>query len=122
MLTISDGDRVLLRLNVQIASTEAERSRGLMGVTHLADDQGMVFAFPGVTNTAFWMKDTLIPLDIAFWTSDGMLVTATQMQPCTADPCLLYHSQQAYIDSVEVAGGLLERAGVRAGDHVALTS
>lgn len=120
MLTISDSTHALLRLNVQIASTQAERDRGLMGVTHLADDQGMVFEFPAMTYTAFWMKDTVIPLDIAFWTSDGSIVDVQHMVPCAADPCPLYKSRLAYLDAVEVAGGLLARSDVVPGDHVSL--
>ena len=120
-LVISSGRRVLLTLHVQVASTEGDRDRGLMGVTHLADDQGMVFAFPSLTNTAFWMKDTVIPLDIAFWTSDGAIVDVKQMVPCSADPCPLYSSKQAYMDSVEMASGLLARSGVMVGDRVSLS-
>lgn len=121
-LTISGGQHVRLQLQVQIASTVAERDRGLQGVPRLANDRGMVFAFPATTNQAFWMKDTLIPLDIAFWTSDGTIVDVKRMPPCQRDPCPYYKSQQPYIASVEVAGGLLERSGVRVGDTVTLDS
>jgi len=107
---------------VRIASTVQERSRGLAGVTHLSDSEGMVFAFPAITFSAFWMKDTLIPLDIAFWTSDGTIVDIKHMVPCTRDPCPLYKSARPYQDSVEVAAGLLDRSQVRVGDYVALTS
>ena len=111
---------MLLRLSVQIAGSPAARERGLMNVTHLSDGQGMVFAFPAITNMAFWMKDTVIPLDIAFWNAAGRIVDVKRMQPCLRDPCALYESKTAYIASVEVAGGLLDRAGVRVGDSVSL--
>ena len=54
------------RLHVQVARTEAQRERGLMGVTKLAPHTGMVFVFPNDGPIEFWMKDTLIPLDMVF--------------------------------------------------------
>src|SRR5438270_13377282 len=53
-------------LRVAVARTDAERARGLMGQRRLAPDSGMLFAFPQPTEASFWMKDTLIPLSIAF--------------------------------------------------------
>src|SRR5690349_7238068 len=54
-------------LAVQIARTEDARRRGLMGRRSLAPDAGMAFLFDGPVRNGFWMKDTLIPLSIAFW-------------------------------------------------------
>lgn len=58
-------------LRVQIARTEEQRERGLMGVTHLAPRNGMIFVFERDAPVAFWMKDTLIPLDMVFVSADG---------------------------------------------------
>ena len=58
-------------LRLQIANTEAERERGLMGVKHLARHTGMLFVFDDDATVAFWMKDTLIPLDMVFVSKDG---------------------------------------------------
>lgn len=122
MVTISDSHGQLLALTVTIAATPEARAKGLMGVTHLGDSQGMVFSFPATTDTAFWMKDTLIPLDIVFWDSTGTIVDVQQMQPCTRDPCPLYESSRPYIASVETANGLLQRRHVVPGDRVSLRS
>lgn len=121
-LTIAGPHGVLLRLSVQLATTPQARATGLMHATHLADTAGMVFEFPAITSTAFWMKDTVIPLDIAFWNAAGTIIDVNTMQPCAQDPCPLYVAGAAYAASVEVAGGLLERAGVQPGDHVSLTT
>ena len=81
----SDGGAV--RLTVEAADTPAEREHGLMERTSLGADEGMVFLFDGPTDGEFWMKDTLIPLSIAFWDEAGRIVGIRDMDPCTADPC-----------------------------------
>ena len=58
-------------LCVQVARTEAQRERGLMFVTHLPQHTGMIFVFERDAPVAFWMKDTLVPLDMVFVAADG---------------------------------------------------
>jgi uncharacterized membrane protein (UPF0127 family) len=58
-------------LRVQVAQTEEQRERGLMSVRHLPPHTGMLFVFDRDVNVAFWMKDTLIPLDMVFLAPDG---------------------------------------------------
>lgn len=58
-------------LHVQVARTPDQRERGLMSVRHLAPHTGMIFVFDQDAPVAFWMKDTLIPLDMVFIASDG---------------------------------------------------
>jgi len=58
-------------LHLQVARTEPQRERGLMSVTHLPAHTGMIFVFDGDGPVAFWMKDTLIPLDMIFVAPDG---------------------------------------------------
>ncbi len=60
-------------LRVQIARTEEQRERGLMSVRHLAAHTGMLFVFDADAPVAFWMKDTLIPLDMVFISGDGVV-------------------------------------------------
>jgi uncharacterized protein len=93
---------------------------GLMHVERLGDDQGMAFVMPGPTRRAFWMKNTLIPLDIAFWDGGGRVVDILHMEPCRVADCPLYQPGASYVGAVEVNLGLLERNGVKAGDLVAL--
>jgi uncharacterized membrane protein (UPF0127 family) len=119
-LTVKRGGSTVLSLTVEIADTTAAREKGLMGVSKLSDQQGMVFVFSGMQSAAFWMKDTLIPLDIAFWDDAGAVVDMQAMTPCIADPCPIYNAAQPYSSAVEVRGGLLSKAGLRPGDVVQL--
>jgi uncharacterized membrane protein (UPF0127 family) len=120
-VVVQRGGQVLLRLTVEIADTAATQEKGLMGVRHLAADQGEAFVFAPATADGFWMKDTLIPLDIAFVDAQGQVIDVQHMVPCKADPCDVYYARALYGVAVETAAGVLTRAGVRAGDtlHVA---
>ena len=75
---------------VAFADTPELRAQGLMGVTDLGELDGMLFVWDSDTPSSFWMKDTLIPLDIAFFRADGSLVDVLSMVPCEADPCPRY--------------------------------
>jgi uncharacterized membrane protein (UPF0127 family) len=67
-------------LTTQIAATGAQQERGLMYVTNLPDNDGMIFLLPKVTTAEFWMKNTLIPLSIAFIDKDGVILEIHDMQ------------------------------------------
>jgi hypothetical protein len=75
------GSRTLLHLTVEVADNQQSQATGLMGVRHLAPDQGEAFVFPSRVGDAFWMKDTLIPLDIAFVDPRGRVVDVQHMVP-----------------------------------------
>lgn len=120
VLRITSGASTIT-LAVQIARTAEQRERGLMGRQALAPDAGMVFLEEGPTQATFWMKDTLIPLSIAFWGADGRIVDVQDMQPCHVDPCPLYTSTAPYVGAVEVHLGFFAAHGIRAGDGVQLT-
>jgi uncharacterized membrane protein (UPF0127 family) len=108
------------RLHVRIAETEQERQTGLMNVMALAPDDGMAFVFDGPVTTSFWMKDTLIPLSVAFVGQDGRVVSTTDMQPCEADPCPTYAPSGPYTLAVEANLGWFADHGVSAGDRARL--
>lgn len=108
-------------LFVSVADTPNEHRKGLMDVESLPADEGMAFVFDEPTDTTFWMKDTLIPLSIAFWDQDGRIVSIMDMEPCLADPCPTYGPDAPYVGAVEVTQGELERQGVGVGDTVDLT-
>ncbi len=80
------GDRTML---LAIADSPALRSRGLQGVSDLEDLDGMLF-FWRHDGDAFWMKDTLIPLDIVWFNEDGTYKDRASMVPCTKTPCPTY--------------------------------
>jgi uncharacterized protein len=112
------GDAIL---HVEVASTPDARARGLMGRTELPSDLGMAFVFEGPTTGRFWMKDTLIPLSIAFWGARNRVVAILNMPPCRADPCPTYGPQRPYVGAVEADLGYFEDHGVEVGDRVQLT-
>ncbi len=120
-LTIVRSGTNELALHVQIAETDQARATGLMGVKKMSDQAGMAFLFDGPTTESFWMKDTLIPLDIAFWDAQRRIVSTFSMVPCTADPCHLYTPVGEYVGSVEMNAGLLSGRDVKVGDTVQLT-
>jgi uncharacterized membrane protein (UPF0127 family) len=76
-----------------------------MGVTDLGDLDGMLFLFPKPSVSRFWMRDTLIPLDIAFIATDGSLLGVLTMEPCPADPCPTYGVDQESQWAIEVPAG-----------------
>jgi uncharacterized protein len=116
-VTIRSGGHQLA-LVAEVAGDDQARSVGLMNVKKLRNDQGMIFLFPSLVHDSFYMKNTLIPLDIAFWDQSMKITDILQMQPCTADPCRLYTPANYYYGSIEVNKGLLERAGIETGATV----
>jgi uncharacterized membrane protein (UPF0127 family) len=107
--------------DVEVADTSAERRTGLMGRESLSPYDGMAFVWAGPVQSSFWMKDTLIPLSIAFWDQEGRIVSILDMEPCRVDPCPTYGPDAPYVGAVEVRQGELERHGVGVGDTVDLT-
>jgi uncharacterized protein len=120
-----EGPRVVIEtqareqeIPVEVADSDAERQRGLMERTSLARDSGMVFVFPGETAGGFWMKNTLIPLSIAFYDSDGRILRILDMEPCRRDPCPIYDPGVAYVGALEVNQGAFRRWNVSEGDRL----
>jgi uncharacterized membrane protein (UPF0127 family) len=115
-VTLTHGSSTL-RIDARVASTPADRNRGLMGVRSLARGAGMLFVFPTTVQVAFYMKDTFIPLDIAFIAGERV-VEVRSMRPCTTSPCPLTTSSFPYEQALEVSAGVFDRAGIRAGASV----
>lgn len=119
VLHIETGSGEVL-VEVSIAETSESREQGLMGVEEMADDVGMVFLQPEPVQQSFWMKDTLIPLTVAFWDEDGRILAMLDMEPCRAEPCTLYDPGVTWIGAVEVNQGFLAENGVQVGDTARL--
>tara|TARA_Y100000310_G_C20667775_1_gene808567 strand:- start:1958 stop:2371 length:414 start_codon:yes stop_codon:yes gene_type:complete len=85
-----DGERIF----VEIADSTKEREKGLQSRENLCDSCGMLFVFEEEGNYGFWMKDTLIPLDMIFINSDGVVVKLRHAVPCFADSCEIYSSEE----------------------------
>ena len=117
VIVTPEGERTVA---VEIADSEGERARGLMGRESLDADAGMVFVFPAETSGAFWMKNTLIPLSIAFYDENGRILRILDMEPCRRDPCPLYDPGVSYRGALEVNRGAFREWGVGEGDTLTL--
>ena len=106
---------------LEVARTPKEQQMGLMYRTSLADNRGMLFPFDPPQPVSFWMKHTLIPLDMVFLYKGQVKAIAANVPPCTADPCPSYGPQNAIIDQVmELRGGRAAELGLKVGDHIRL--
>ncbi len=107
-----------LTVTVEIAVTPAERERGLMFRSPLADGHGMLFIFPRATDHQFWMKNTPAPLDIVFIGEDGRIVGIRPDTVPYSEARLSVGRPSRYV--LEVAAGYCAREGVAVGDRVEL--
>jgi uncharacterized membrane protein (UPF0127 family) len=105
-------------VKVEIADSVSERRRGLMGRRTLAPRAGMLFVHAEDVGGGYWMKGTLIPLDIAFLSARGRILRTFAMTPCRRDPCRVYDPGVRYRSALEVNAGSFRRWGVRVGDRV----
>lgn len=111
-------ERGVVNVTVEMAQTEEERARGLMGRESLPDANGMWFSFPGDVEDRFWMKDTTIPLDIIFVGSDNRVVDVIQNTvPLSTE---LLGSRVPYRYVLEVNAGFVAAHGIRVGDNASL--
>lgn len=101
---------------VEIARTSSQQARGLMFRTELADDKGMIFPFADARMAGFWMKNTVIPLDIIFIRADGKIENiAANTTPYSTDPV---ESTAPVAAVLELRGGLTAELGIKPGDSV----
>ena len=102
---------------VEIAKTSQQQAKGMMFRTELADDRGMLFPFTEIRMASFWMKNTVIPLDIIFIRSDGVIENiAENAEPYSTIPV---ESTSPVAAVLELRGGLAAEMGIAAGDKVA---
>ena len=99
-----DGHALLLA----VADTPQRQRRGLMNVESMGDLDGMVFVWDDPRPVSFWMKETVIALDIGFFDSEGVLFRVLSMTPCAADPCPTYPSQAPTRYALEARPGFFD--------------
>ena len=116
-IATSGGEKV--RLRVEIADDLIEQSRGLMNRTALAEDRGMLFVYDEERERSFWMKNTLIPLSIAYIDSEGRIVDIQDMKPLDDDPPHYVSAEPARY-ALEVNKGFYDEKGVEVGDRADL--
>jgi uncharacterized protein len=109
-----------VQVRVEIAETPAQREQGLMGRRMLEPNSGMAFLWKSDVRGQFWMKNTSIPLSIAFWGKRGRILRILDMAPCLRDPCKIYDPKIAFRGALEVNRGAFARWGVRPGDLVTI--
>jgi len=108
-----------LVVKVEVARTILEQSRGLMGRSSLLENEGMLFVFANEFERRFWMKSTLIPLDLIFISAEKKIVEIKpNFEPCRVADCPVYQSKEKAQYVLEVNGGFCERHGVEVGDEV----
>ena len=105
-----------VRIALEVAADDATRTRGLMYRTELADGHGMLFVFDDVTDHAFWMKNTVIPLDMIFIGPDRRIVGIHEnATPLDQTPISVNHASKWVL---EVPGGYTSRAGITTANQI----
>ncbi|HXH28380.1 MAG TPA: DUF192 domain-containing protein, partial [Candidatus Polarisedimenticolia bacterium] len=103
----------------EIADTPEQVERGYMYRQEVGPDDGMIFVFPGAGLHVFWMKNTLVPLDM-IWMDDDFVVVHVQAMapPCKSDPCPTYGPLRKARYVLELKGGSAAREGLKIGDRL----
>jgi len=101
---------------VEVARTAEEQAQGLMNRQSLGPDRGMIFPMDPPRDASFWMKNTLIPLDLIFVRADGTIARIEENAvPLSLEPIM---SMEPVAAVLELAGGRSAELGIRAGDRV----
>lgn len=108
--------KVLGTYQVEVAVDDASRAKGLMERKSLPQDHGMLFVFPTVAENGFWMKNTLIPLDMIFINADGVIRTIHPMAEPNSRKII--KSGGPVKAGVEINGGEAKKMGLKPGDIV----
>jgi uncharacterized membrane protein (UPF0127 family) len=117
-ITIYIQDKPFL---AEIADTPEKHSKGLMFRQSIRDDYGMLFVFGGEDYRSFWMKNTLIALDIIFLNRAGQIVDMfMSVPPCLGDPCPSYPSKFPASFVLELKGGMAKKMKLKIGDKIFL--
>ena len=111
-----------VRVSVEVARDPYAWSKGLMYRKTLANNTGMLFVFPNEAMRSFWMKNTLIPLDMIFISRENKVVTVRKnATPCTTVICPQYTSTADAMYVLEVNAGFADTHGIAEGDAVEIT-
>lgn len=102
-------------LDLEVACSMAKIENGLMHRQSIESNSGMIFVFPNTMKLSFWMKNTLIPLDIAYIDKDGVITQIEQMQPHDLTPV---NSQYESLYAIEVNQGWFEKNEIQVGQKI----
>ena len=110
---IEIGDRTI---QVELAFSKEEHRQGLMGRQSLPPNSGMLFVYPQPQELSFWMKDTLMSLDILFFSADGVLQQIiNNAPPCSRSPCITYKNSHPSQYVLELPGGTAKQWAITPG-------
>jgi YVTN family beta-propeller protein len=116
----NNNSSVIARVFVEVPDDQEEFARGLMFRTHLPWNAGMLFAFYEEEPRRFWMKNTLIPLDMIFVDSSSKIIDIKEnVPPCKQEECPTYPSKEPAQYVLEVNAGFVQEKGVKIGDRLA---
>ncbi len=111
-----------IKIRAEIADSPEEITTGLMFRQSLGKNEGMLFVFPGSAVRNFWMKNTIIPLDMIFIAENGTITKIQYAVPCSSDPCPLYSSEKPAKYVLEVNGNFTAENGIEEGNPAVIKS
>ena len=106
------------KLELFVADTDSSRARGLMGVDYLGENEGMIFFWPNASKKCMWMKNTSLPLSVAFIDQDRTIVQIDDLQPFSTDS--VCSRSERIIDAIEMNKDWFEVNGLKEGSQVKL--
>ncbi|WP_096598033.1 DUF192 domain-containing protein [Calothrix sp. NIES-2100] len=106
------------KIQLEVAQTPKQQEIGLMYRKSLPNNQGMLFKFPSPQPAKFWMKNTLIPLDMVFMQNGVVKYIQTSAPPCTSDPCPSYGPNVLIDTVIELRSGRSSELGLKVGDSI----
>jgi uncharacterized membrane protein (UPF0127 family) len=120
--TVTDPRGAMSRWCAMLAESEEQRARGLMQQEDLRGYDGMIFTYESPVDGAFYMKDTIIPLAVAFFDAEGRFINAQGMDPCPPEvlDCPLYRAAAPFQLALEVPRGGLGALGIGPGSSIEL--
>ena len=107
-----------VKLELFIADTDSSRARGLMGVDYLGENEGMIFFWPSASKKCMWMKNTNLPLSVAFIDQDRTIVQIDHLQPFSTDS--VCSRSERIIAAIEMNKDWFEANGLKEGSQVKL--
>ena len=113
---LNDSSQVKAKIDIQIANTEFDRELGLMFRKSMKENQGMLFIFPVDTLQTFWMRNTLIPLDMVFINSQKVIVSISRNTKILSDQTYSSKGPAQYV--LEVNAGYCDKFNIHSGDKV----
>lgn len=109
-------------IELEVAKTPEQQEMGLMYRTILPPNRGMLFSFSPPRRVAFWMKNTLIPLDMVFLKEGKIMAILKDVPPCTTPTCPVYNPQVMTDSVIELSAGRAQSLNLQIGDKINITS